>query len=55
LCVAAFVSAFSQNVSFADPAFEAKLLSSAPTNTVAKNLQGQSFAIDANADRGLYR
>lgn len=53
LSILAFCSLQSQNVYFSDPAFEAKLLSSSPENTVAKNLQGEYFAIDANADGAI--
>ncbi len=40
----------SQNVFFPDPNFKNKLLESAASNTIAKNLQGAYFAIDANGD-----
>lgn len=53
LSVVSFCSLYSQNVYFPDPVFEARLLSSSPANTVAKNLQGNFFAIDANADGAI--
>ncbi|MGG5208817.1 DUF7619 domain-containing protein [Chryseobacterium sp. MIQD13] len=40
----------SQNISIPDPNFKAKLLSASSTNTVAKNLTGNYFAIDTNSD-----
>lgn len=39
-----------QNISIPDANFKAKLLSSSPGNTVAKNLSGNYFAIDTNGD-----
>lgn len=39
-----------QNVAFADANFKALLLSSSASNTIAKNLNGSYFAIDANGD-----
>ncbi len=39
-----------QNISFTDANFKAKLLSASPSNTVAKNLNGNYFKIDANDD-----
>lgn len=39
-----------QIINFPDPNFKAKLLSSSPANTVAKDLSGNYFAIDANGD-----
>jgi hypothetical protein len=40
----------SQIVNIPDTNFKAKLLSSSPSNTVAKDLNGNYFAIDANGD-----
>lgn len=40
----------SQIVNIPDANFKAKLLSSSPSNTVAKDLNGNYFAIDANGD-----
>jgi hypothetical protein len=40
----------SQIVNIPDANFKAKLLSSSPSNTVAKDLYGNYFAIDANGD-----
>ncbi|GAA4157768.1 hypothetical protein GCM10022217_18150 [Chryseobacterium ginsenosidimutans] len=42
-----------QNISFSDPNFRTKLLSSSPSNTVAKNLSGNYFAIDTNGDGNI--
>ncbi|SHE76877.1 DUF7619 domain-containing protein [Chryseobacterium takakiae] len=39
-----------QIINIPDANFKAKLLSSSPANTVAKNLSGNYFAIDANGD-----
>ncbi|KFC23442.1 DUF7619 domain-containing protein [Epilithonimonas lactis] len=39
-----------QNVAFTDADFKAILLSSSASNTIAKNLGGNYFAIDANGD-----
>lgn len=39
-----------QNINFLDANFKAMLLSSSPNNEIAKNLSGNYFAIDANAD-----
>ncbi|KMQ66127.1 hypothetical protein ACM46_00750 [Chryseobacterium angstadtii] len=39
-----------QVVSFPDAAFKAKLLTSSPGNSIAKNLSGNYFSIDANSD-----
>lgn len=39
-----------QIVNIPDANFKAKLLSSSPSNTIAKNLSGNYFAIDANGD-----
>ncbi|MBB4806456.1 hypothetical protein HNP38_001752 [Chryseobacterium defluvii] len=39
-----------QVVTIPDANFKAKLLSSSPGNTIAKNLSGNYFAIDANSD-----
>ncbi|WP_312767294.1 PKD domain-containing protein [Epilithonimonas sp.] len=39
-----------QNINFPDANFKAILLSSSPSNTIAKNLSGNYFAIDANGD-----
>ncbi len=44
------VVASAQIVNIPDANFKAKLLSSSPSNTVAKDLSGNYFAIDANAD-----
>lgn len=41
---------FAQNITIPDPNFKAKILSSSPANTIAKNLSGSYFAIDANGD-----
>lgn len=41
---------FAQNVSFTNPNFKAKVVASSPSNTTAKNLIGNYFAVDANAD-----
>lgn len=45
-----FGQLLSQNVYFPDPDFKSKLLESSTSNTIAKNLQGAYFAIDANGD-----
>ncbi|MBB6332075.1 hypothetical protein HNP24_003067 [Chryseobacterium sediminis] len=39
-----------QVVNIPDNNFKAKLLSSSPSNTVAKDLNGNYFSIDANGD-----
>ncbi|AZA57184.1 hypothetical protein EG350_08315 [Chryseobacterium shandongense] len=39
-----------QIINFSDANFKAKLLSSSPSNTIAKDLSGNYFAIDANND-----
>ena len=39
-----------QIINIPDANFKAKLLSSSPSNTIAKNLSGNYFAIDANSD-----
>ncbi|MPT30124.1 MAG: T9SS type A sorting domain-containing protein [Chryseobacterium sp.] len=39
-----------QNINFPDANFKALLLSSSPSNTIAKNLSGNYFSIDANGD-----
>ena len=39
-----------QVLNIPDTNFKARLLSSSPTNTVAKNLSGNYFKIDANGD-----
>lgn len=39
-----------QIINIPDANFKAKLLSSSPSNTIAKNLSGNYFAIDANGD-----
>ncbi|MFY7814741.1 MAG: leucine-rich repeat domain-containing protein, partial [Chryseobacterium taeanense] len=44
------IMANAQIINFPDANFKAKLLSSSPANTVAKNLSGNYFAIDANGD-----
>ncbi len=44
------IVAKAQIINFSDANFKAKLLSSSPANTVAKNLSGNYFAIDANGD-----
>lgn len=44
------IVAKAQIVNFSDANFKAKLLSSSPANTVAKDLSGNYFAIDANGD-----
>ncbi|GEN75203.1 T9SS type A sorting domain-containing protein [Chryseobacterium hagamense] len=43
-------AAFAQNITIPDPNFKAKILSSGPANTIAKNLSGSYFAVDANGD-----
>jgi len=42
-----------QNIDFADANFKAILLSSSASNTIAKNLSGNYFAIDANGDEEI--
>ncbi|SMP11579.1 T9SS type A sorting domain-containing protein [Chryseobacterium profundimaris] len=44
------IMANAQIVNIPDANFKAKLLSSSPGNTIAKNLSGNYFAIDANGD-----
>lgn len=44
------IVAKAQIINFSDANFKAKLLSSSPSNTIAKDLSGNYFAIDANAD-----
>ena len=39
-----------QIISFSDPIFKAKLLESSPSNFIARNLNGDYFSIDANAN-----
>lgn len=39
-----------QNITIPDPDFKTKILSSGPANTIAKNLAGNYFAVDANGD-----
>ncbi|WP_312398138.1 T9SS type A sorting domain-containing protein [Chryseobacterium sp.] len=39
-----------QNISIPDANFKAKLLSASPSNTIAKDLNGNYFKIDANGD-----
>lgn len=41
---------YAQNISIPDANFKAKLLSSSPNNTIAKDLNGNYFKIDANGD-----
>ncbi|MBA5630490.1 T9SS type A sorting domain-containing protein [Moheibacter lacus] len=45
-----FLIAFSQNIVFEDINFKNKLLQSSPTNQIAKDLNGNYFAIDANGN-----
>jgi uncharacterized repeat protein (TIGR01451 family) len=44
------IVAKAQIINFSDANFKAKLLSSSPSNTVAKDLSGNYFAIDADGD-----
>lgn len=39
-----------QNITIPDPNLKSKILSSGPANTIAKNLAGNYFAVDANGD-----
>ncbi|MCY0971020.1 T9SS type A sorting domain-containing protein [Chryseobacterium wangxinyae] len=48
--VSCFSVVYSQNLNFTDPKFKALILSSNSTNGIAKNLSGNSIAIDANGD-----
>jgi hypothetical protein len=48
--LAASLGIHAQVVNIPDANFKAKLLSSSPANTLAKNLSGNYFAIDANSD-----
>lgn len=50
LFVSCFSVVYSQNLAFADSKFKALILSSNSTNNIAKDLNGNSIAIDANAD-----
>lgn len=49
-CVSFSFIAYSQNLSFSDSKFKALLLTSAPTNEIAKDFNGNSIAIDTNGD-----
>ncbi|WBZ97159.1 T9SS type A sorting domain-containing protein [Chryseobacterium wangxinyae] len=48
--VSCFSVVYSQNLNFTDSKFKALILSSNSTNGIAKNLSGNSIAIDANGD-----
>ncbi|MEY8759820.1 T9SS type A sorting domain-containing protein [Chryseobacterium tongliaoense] len=50
LCVSCFSIAYSQTLNFNDSKFKALILSSNPSNDIAKNLSGNSIAVDANGD-----
>ncbi|WP_404985262.1 hypothetical protein ACI513_18670 [Chryseobacterium sp. M5] len=50
LGVSCFSLAYAQNLNFADSKFKALILSSNSTNEIAKDLNGNSIAIDANGD-----
>ena len=50
LCVSCCSAVYSQNLNFSDSKFKALILSSTSTNEIAKDLTGNSIAIDANGD-----
>lgn len=50
LSVSCFSIAYAQNLNFADSKFKALILSSTTTNEIAKDLNGNFIAIDANGD-----
>lgn len=50
LLISLFSTAYSQNLNFSDSKFKALMLSSSPDNDIAKDLGGNSIAIDANSD-----
>ncbi|WP_415328688.1 T9SS type A sorting domain-containing protein [Chryseobacterium sp. MMS23-Vi53] len=50
IAVGCFSIAHSQNLNFTDAKFKALLLSSSPANQIAKDLNGNAIAIDANGD-----
>lgn len=50
LCVSSFSLAYSQNLNFTDAKLKTLLLSSSSSNQIAKDLNGNYFAIDANND-----
>ncbi|ALR31108.1 hypothetical protein ATE47_11480 [Chryseobacterium sp. IHB B 17019] len=50
LCVSCFSIAYSQNLNFIDARFKALILSSSPTNEIAKDINGNPIAIDASGD-----
>ncbi len=45
-----FVSGNAQNINFSDPLFKSKLLESSPSNFIARDLNGDFFAIDSNGN-----
>lgn len=50
LCISCCSIAYSQNLNFADSQFKALILNSNSSNEIAKNLNGNFIAIDANGD-----
>lgn len=50
LSVGAFSVTYAQNLNFSDVKFKALLLSSSPANSIVKDFNGNSIAIDANSD-----
>ncbi len=49
-CVSFFSFAYTQNLNFTDSKFKALILSSNASNGIAKDINGNSIAIDANGD-----
>lgn len=50
LSVSCFSMAYAQNLNFADSKFKALLLSSSTSNNIAKDISGNSIALDTNGD-----
>ncbi len=51
--IIAYNSLNAQTITFIDPVFKNKLLESSIDNLIAKNSQGDYFAIDANANNEI--